>query len=85
MFVRRRGIFPGDSKEDQEVLEKRNTNMLEIVYPEVAVTAKKNSEKVYKEVNSRRTLTDNVFRPGDLVMHEQIMRSKLQMRYDGPF
>ena len=83
MFVRRRGIFPGDGKEDQEVLERRNTNMLEIVYPEVAATAKRNSERVCEEVNSRRTLTDNVFRPGDLVMHEQIIRSKSQMRYYG--
>ena len=57
MFVRRRGVFPGDSKEDQEVLERRNTNMLEIVYPEVAATAKRNSERVCEEVNSRRTLT----------------------------
>ena len=59
--------------------------MLEIVYPEVAVTAKKNSKRACEEVNSRRTLTDNVFRPGDLVMHKQITRSKLQMRYDSPF
>ena len=85
MFVRRRGIFPGDGKEDQEVLERRNTNMLEIVYPEVAATAKRNSERACEEVNSRRTLTDNVFRPGDLVMHKQIIRSKSQMRYDSPF
>ena len=90
MFVRRnkkvpRGIFLGDGKEDQEVLERRNTNMLEIVYPEVAATAKRNSKRVCEEVNSRRTLTDNVFRPGDLVMHKQIMRSKSQMRYNGPF
>ena len=84
MFVRRRGVFPGDSKENQEVLERRNTDMLEIVYPEVAATAKRNSKRACKEVNSR-TLTDNVFRPGDLVMHEQIMRSKLQMRYNGLF
>ena len=59
--------------------------MLEIVYPEVAATAKRNSKRACKEANSRRTLTDNVFRPGDLVMHEQIMRSKSQMRYNGPF
>ena len=59
--------------------------MLEIVYPEVAATAKRNSERACKEVNSRRTLTDNVFRPGELVMHKQIMRSKSQMRYNGPF
>ena len=85
MFVRRRGIFPGDGKEDQEVLERRNTNMLEIVYPEVAATAKRNSKRACEEVNSRRTLIDNVFRPGDLVMHEQIIRSKSQMRYDSPF
>ena len=85
MFMRRRGIFPGDSKEDQEVLERRNANMLEIVYPEVAATAKRNSKRAREEANSRRTLTDNVFRPGDLVMHKQIMRSKSQMRYDSPF
>ena len=71
--------------ENQEVLERRNANMLEIVYPEVAATAKRNSKRVCKEVNSRRTLTDNVFKPGDLVMHEQIMRLKLQMRYNGSF
>ena len=68
-----------------EVLERRNTNMLEIVYPEVAATARRNSKRASKEVNSRRTLTDNVFRPGDLVMHEQITRSKSQMRYNSPF
>ena len=85
MFVRRRGVFLGDSKEDQEALKRRNTNMLEIVYPEVAATAKRNSKRVCKEVNSRRTLTDNVFRPEELVMHEQIMRSKSQMRYNSPF
>ena len=85
MFMRRRGIFPGDGKEDQEALERRNANMLEIVYPEVAATAKRNSKRVCEEANSRRTLTDNVFRPGELVMHEQIMRSKSQMRYDSPF
>ena len=59
--------------------------MLEIVYPEVAATAKRSSKRVCKEVNSRRTLTDNVFKPGDLVMHKQIMRSKSQMRYNGLF
>ena len=59
--------------------------MLEIVYPEVAATAKRNSKRACKEANSRRTLTDNVFRPGDLVMHEQITRSKSQMRYNSPF
>ena len=59
--------------------------MLEIVYPEVAATAKRNSKRAREEANSRRTLTDNVFRPGELVMHEQIMRSKSQMRYDSPF
>ena len=85
MFVRRRGVFPGDSKEDQEALERRNANMLEIVYPEVAATAKRNSKRVCEEVNSRRTLTDNVFRPEELVMHEQITRLKSQMRYNGPF
>ena len=85
MFVRRRGVFLGDSKEDQEVLERRNANMLEIVYPEVAATAKRNSKRACEEANSRRTLTDNVFKPGDLVMHKQIMRSKSQMRYDGLF
>ena len=85
MFARRRGVFPGDSKEDQEVLERRNANMLEIVYPEVAATAKRNSKRACKEANSRRTLTDNVFRPEELVMHKQIMRLKLQMRYNGPF
>ena len=85
MFTRRRGVFPGDGKENQEVLERRNADMLEIVYPEVAATAKRNSKRVCKEANSRRTLTDNVFRPGDLVMHEQITRSKSQMRYNGPF
>ena len=85
MFARRRGVFPGDSKENQEVLERRNADMLEIVYPEVAATAKRNSKRVCEEANSRRTLTDNVFRPGDLVMHEQITRSKSQMRYNGPF
>ena len=30
MFARRRGVFPGDGKEDQEVLERRNANMLKI-------------------------------------------------------
>ena len=85
MFARRRGVFPGDGKEDQEVLERRNANMLEIVYPEVAATAKRNSKRVCKEANSRRTLTDNVFKPGDLVMHKQITRSKSQMRYNSPF
>ena len=85
MFARRRGVFPGDGKVDQEALERRNANMLEIVYPEVAATAKRNSERACKEANSRRTLTDNVFKPGDLVMHEQIMRSRSQMRYDSPF
>ena len=85
MFMRRRGIFPGDGKEDQEVLKRRNINMLEIVCPEVAVTAKRNSKRVCEEANSRRTLTDNVFRPGDLVMHEQITRLKLQMKYNSPF
>ena len=85
MFMRRRGIFLGDSKEDQEALKRRNTNMLETVYPEVAATAKRNSKRVCKEVNSRRTLTDNVFRPGELVMHKQIIRSKSQMRYDSLF
>ena len=85
MFARRRGVFLGDGKENQEVLERRNADMLEIVYPEVAATAKRNSKRVCEEANSRRTLTDNVFRPGDLVMHEQITRSKSQMRYNGPF
>ena len=85
MFARRRGVFPGDGKENQEVLKRRNTDMLEIVYPEVAATAKRNSKRACKEASSRRTLTDNVFRPGDLVMHEQITRSKSQMRYNGPF
>ena len=85
MFARRRGVFPGDGKVDQEALKRRNANMLEIVYPEVAATAKRNSERACEEANSRRTLTDNVFKPGDLVMHEQIMRLKSQMRYDGPF
>ena len=85
MFARRRGVFPGDSKENQEVLERRNANMLEIVYPEVAATAKRNSKRACKEANSRRTLTDNVFKPGDLVMHKQITRLKSQMRYNGLF
>ena len=49
MFVRRRGIFPGDGKEDQEVLERRNANMLEIVYPEVAATAKRNSKRACED------------------------------------
>ena len=85
MFARRRGVFPGERVVDKEAICKRNKDMVEVVYPEIAKIARKESEKACKVANQRRILTDNAFRPGDLVMHEQARRSKNEMLYDGPF
>ena len=85
MFARRRGVFPGERVVEEGAIERRNQDMLEVVYPEVAEIARRESEKACEEANERRTLTDSVYRPGDLVMNEQARRSKSEMTYDGPF
>jgi len=85
MFARRRGVFPGERVVEEEAIQKRNQDMLEVVYPEIAKMVKEQSERACEKANDRRTLTDQIYTTGDLVMHEQVRRSKNQMRYEGPF
>jgi len=86
MFARRKGVYPdGESPRDEEALQRRMRDMLEVVYPEIKKHAEEASEKGCEAANDRRATTDVIFPPGEVVMQEQNIMAKQDDRFDGPF